>query len=212
VVETKNAVNPHALEVQPVTITHKWGSTTLTPIQKSSTERIAYKALTMGNGQMLPSVGVRFKKQQDAAKAQANDSPPAEDLLKLAEWALSHGLLTAFTQVMDELVTVDKNHRSAAAYAKVKAALEAPAAANKDATTWKDRLNAAYHLTDGGHYTLLHQLPPSEKATVQARLDRLESTLLGYYYWFALKGVALPVPQQRLLAVLVSQKGEVDRD
>jgi hypothetical protein len=211
VVETTRGINPREfLNPQGTVITHKWGSTWLFHIEKSATERIAYKPLTMGNGQMMPSVSERFK--LESRKTHASDKPSAEDLLKLAEWALTHGLLNSFTQTMDELVTVDKNHRSAVAYAQVKAALEAPAAANKDANTWKDRLNAAYHLTDGGHYTLLHQLPPSEKATVQARLDRLENTLKGYYYWFALKGVALPVPQQRLLAVLVSQKEEFDRD
>jgi hypothetical protein len=211
VVETTNHVDPRMFQNQqtPIYITHKWGATSLYQIDKSTTERIAYKPLLMANGQMMPSVVKRFELEK--SKTKAGGQPTAEDLLKLAEWALTHGLLNSYTQVMDELVALDKNHRSAVAYAKVKAALDAAPAASKDAGTWKERLNPSYRTADGGHYTLLHQLPPSEKATVQGRLDRLENTLKGYYYWFALKGVALPVPQQRLLAVLVSQKEEFDR-
>jgi hypothetical protein len=212
VVETKNSITPQALQSpQGAAISHKWGSTILFPIQKSSTERIAYKALALPDGRMMPPVAARFKLESRKAHP-ANGQPSANDLVALAEWALSHGLLTNYTETMDELVQVDKNHRSAVAYLKVKEALDKPPAANKDAETWRQRLNSAYHLSDKGHYTLLHQLPKSENAELQSRLDRLENTLRGFYYWFALKGVALPVPQQRLLAVLVAQKEEFERN
>jgi hypothetical protein len=57
-----------------------------------------------------------------------------------------------------------------------------------------------------GHYVLLYQsiAAPQE---VQSWLKRLENNYKAFYYWFALKGQALPVAHQQLLAVLV-ESGE----
>ena len=43
---------------------------------------------------------------------------------------------------------------------------------------------------------------------VQTRLKLLEQHMKGFYYWFALKGIALPVPTDKLVCLLVDQPSE----
>src|SRR5262249_12081226 len=60
------------------------------------------------------------------------------------------------------------------------------------------------------HYALLHKLKGS-KSEAASRLKRLEANYRAFYYWFALQGKVLPVPDQRLIAVLVTQADEYKR-
>src|SRR5207302_10213427 len=51
----------------------------------------------------------------------------------------------------------------------------------------------------------------STAAQVHSRLKRLEDQFKMFYYWFALQGQVLPVPTQRLVAVLVPDQDEFER-
>jgi hypothetical protein len=54
----------------------------------------------------------------------------------------------------------------------------------------------------------LYNSPDNEPAEVGEYIKCLEDNYRGFYYWFALKGKALPVPDRRLVAVLVNRPDE----
>src|SRR5262249_21897998 len=60
-------------------------------------------------------------------------------------------------------------------------------------------------------YALLHNLDAVKPPEVVSRLKRLEETYKSFYYWFALRGKVMPLPDQRLVAVLVKQGSEFKR-
>ena len=57
------------------------------------------------------------------------------------------------------------------------------------------------------HYTVLHHLD-KDKTVVSARVKMLEHNLKGFYYWWAKRGLALPMPRERLLAILTNDDYE----
>src|SRR5207248_559484 len=58
-----------------------------------------------------------------------------------------------------------------------------------------------YKIKDSKHYLLIYDVPSAERA--QRWLNRMETTYKAFFYWFALQGQALEVPDRRLVAVLV---------
>src|SRR5262249_26026184 len=55
-------------------------------------------------------------------------------------------------------------------------------------------------ISELGHYNLLTNIKgASGDASVQRRLARMEDTYQGFFYWFALKGRPLPLPNHRLV-------------
>jgi len=184
-------------------IEHKFGKTILW--QDGTT--VTWFRMDM-NGKPVPTVRKRFEEQR---KETMKDKPTSDKLLELAEWALNHALLPEFTKTMDDLAQLDKDHPSAKAYLKVKEDIARPLPDNPDATRWREQLLRDYRVTPSpdGHYALLYKDATPEDVT--SRLKRLEDTYRAFFYWFALKGHALRMPERRLLAVLVSQKPEFER-
>jgi hypothetical protein len=68
------------------------------------------------------------------------------------------------------------------------------------AVAWRSKLGD-FKSKNSKHYTLLYDVPTDGQA--QSFLDDLERTYQGFFYWFALRGRALPLPDHRLVAVLV---------
>jgi hypothetical protein len=151
----------------------------------------------------LPSVHRQFdQKLAETLKG----TPSAEQILELAEWTLTHGLIDKFPQVMDKLTEVDKSHPAAVAYLKIKEAIDKPAAKDSTSATLRERLLSNYRVMEleHYHYLILHNSP--NLGEVRRYLDQLENSFRGFYYWFALRGIVLPVPAQQQLAVLTGQE------
>jgi hypothetical protein len=153
----------------------------------------------------LPTVHRRF---EEKFASYTKEKPSAELLLELAEWTLEHGLVDKFPLVMAKLIEADKDHPAAVAYQKVKAELDKPLARDEEASNWRNKLLSGYKVTedDTHHYAIVHDSATSGLIEVQSHLELLENSFRGFYYWFALKGIALPVPKQRLVAVVTSRE------
>jgi len=163
--------------------------------------------LKQSDGTPIPSVAKRF---QEDFEATFKGTPSAGDVLRLAEWALEHGLIDRFPEVMDKLGDVDKGNAAYAAYQKVKQALDAtPTSPPADAL--RSRVLEGYRpsTTDRHHFLLLHRGLSEDE--VRSRLDRLEAAFRGYYYWFALREVVLPVSRERPVAVVTPKEDEFKR-
>jgi len=161
--------------------------------------------LTDSNGKSLPTVRQQFDKQIDDLKTKGKAS--TEDIFKLAEWTLSHGLIDKFPLVMDKLVESDKGHPAAVAYLKVKADLDRPP--SRDDASYaaiKKALGNSYKEVPGqNHYAVLYNSAVAA-SEAKSHLDQLENSFRGFYYWFALRGIALPVPDYRQVAVVTGEK------
>jgi hypothetical protein len=210
VVEVKNNPNLAAIANHTfVRIDHHWGSTIL-PDKRESTD-IQYGILTQAN-KPTASIAKQFDAKLQQVRKEAKDGKPAaSDLIKLAEVALNYGLLGDFTLMMDELVKTDEKNQVAQAYTSLQKALAQPAAPNKDLAGWKSKLGIdnyrvveedRTHPRETTHYSVLFTGPEAE---AQNRLGLLEDSLHAFYYWFVLQGQVLPVPQERLLAIVLGQ-------
>jgi hypothetical protein len=196
---TPSQLNP----VPSAKVKHKWGASTLLH-QTSFGQTIV---LTKDSDHKpLPTVLHSFTTQ--FTKLFKDGKPTAEGILELADWTLAHGLVDKFPQVMDKLVEIDKSHPAAVAYLKIKAELDRPPARDEADAGWRKKLLGGYKIaeSDRHHYVVVHNANGGSDVQMHTHLDLLENSFRGFYYWFALKGVVLPVPRHRLVAVVTAQQ------
>jgi hypothetical protein len=75
---------------------------------------------------------------------------------------------------------------------------------------WRSNRLGDFKTATSKHYTLLNDLPGSG-SDAQRWLDRLEQNYRGFFYWFALRNQALPVPKHRLIAILLKDQESFTR-
>lgn len=175
------------LESGRVRIKHKWGETTL----------------FLGDEVEWTIIGVDTVAQKFESKRRAikkDDPNRAEQLLELVDWSLAHGLVDKVPKLIEELAKLDPKKPEVIAFQKVQSDMQHGASQVDSAAGWRTRLGD-YKTKDSKHYTLLYDTPTDAQA--QAFLDRLEANYQGFFYWFALRGKALPVPDHKLVAVVV---------
>src|SRR5262249_12031720 len=151
--------------------------------------------------------------EEEKNKIKPNDPARAEKLLELAQWALSHGLLEheglekAIPDIMKELAGLKPDHPAVKSFPKVQADMDREVSREDDAGNWKQRLGDLKQKRSK-HYTLLYDVGDKQ---AEGRLKRLELNYQGFFYWFALHGTALSVPDRRLVAVLLTNKSNFER-
>jgi hypothetical protein len=190
-------------------IDHKWGSTILFKDDVT----ISVIQMSLPNGRPVPTVAQRFlDRKREAEKA---GKPTPDKILDLAEWALSHALLTEFNKLMDDYSEQAKDTDVAKAYQKVKADLAKPLPENPLTGFWRQQMPFRdYKMVHSkeGHYTILYGTPPNRgNYDVDSKLNHLEDTYRSFFYWFAIKGKPLPAPASKLIAVVVPSKQEFER-
>jgi hypothetical protein len=185
-------------------VKHKWNGSTYLPLNNPSVRLLKDPTLA-------PAV-VRFDKESNKIRDTHKDKDgkvTAEGLVKLAEWALHHGLRDKFEETMDELVKLESKsenpHPAAKAYKTIKAEMARKITKPDPIERLSKSVLSEYKPVQGEHYVLLHNMDSKEKdpAEVESRLRKLENNYYNFYYWFALKGVVPKVPDERLVAVLV---------
>jgi hypothetical protein len=136
-------------------------------------------------------------------------------VLEAGEWALAHGLYDEFADLMDGLIAAKEEKSdnapqdlkdALAAYATVKAALAKPSEGSVAANRWQNRISGRMSLSN--HYAVIYNSESSDPPEVKSRLAALELHMRAFYYWFALHGHALPVPADKLVAILLDDAGE----
>jgi hypothetical protein len=186
-----------AVEVEAITrgavgtvrVRHRWGTSTLA----------ANDALQVGVVR-LPSVRQRY--QEMLRQLQNGPAEPGRRL-EVAEWALTHGLTGECESVLKDLAQAYPDHPAAVAFGKVQTGLQRFAAREPGELTGPGRPDNRTN-----RYALDHNLPPERYPEAARRLALLEDNCRRFYYWFALRGQALPVPERPLGAVLLDRPGE----
>ena len=204
VVETKNLIdNRMLLAKQQVRLDHKWGSSML--IQGES-PMIVLRALPLVENGRPFNLAREFNRKMNEAKT--NGVVPIEKMLEMAEWALTHGMNKEFNTTIDEAAKVNKDHDIVKKVLEVRTALDQNVAESHDLKQWQDKLKlGSFKAASHGHYTVLHN-GTKETPDVTSKLERLEDTFRRYYFWFALRGKILPMPQQKLLAIYPNREEE----
>ncbi|MFL5245344.1 MAG: DUF1570 domain-containing protein [Gemmataceae bacterium] len=156
----------------------------------------------------VKTINQQFRERLSKMEKQESLQKP-EDWLKLAKWSLEHGSVTHFSEVMDRIEKKDKSNATVQTYLKAKEALEKPVTKENDAKPWMSRLNDRFKMVQSAHYILIHKADNDKSPEVTALLDHLENNMKSFYYWFALQGKTLPVPDQRFVVALINS--EFDR-
>ena len=127
---------------------------------------------------------------------------------------LAHGLVdksstkASFVDVMEEIAKISPSDPAVKAFHQVQADLQRPATTPSDAGFWKTKFGN-YRTATSDHFVLVHNASGSSTPPeVAAYLKRLEDHYRGFFYWFAARGQAAPLPQQKLIAVLISKSEE----
>ena len=173
-------------------IKHKWGETNL-----YLGEEVEWTIIKVDT--------VAQKYDYKRKHIRKGDTNCAEEFLDLADWCLAHGLLEKVPGLMDEVANLDPKQPAVIAYRKLRAALERPVNQVDDAIRWQEKLGD-FKVKASKHYSLLYDVASdvsSMDAQAQHFLNRLERNFEGFFTWFALRGNALPLPDRRLVAVLV---------
>ncbi|HXG09451.1 MAG TPA: DUF1570 domain-containing protein [Gemmataceae bacterium] len=202
VIEVKQLPNVQFLQQAkiPIELQHPWGRSVF-----QVTNDIRLVPWTTADGRPMPTLSLRFQARQN--EALRGGKPSVDKLLELAEWALGHGLLKECADTMKKAAEADREHPAVVAFRQVEADLARPVTQGDAAEVWRKKLLENYKITRSAHYALLHTALSDDAPEVRNRLTRLENTMRGFYYWFALKGRrALPVPEHRLVVVLVNRE------
>jgi hypothetical protein len=189
---------------------HKWGRA----IFQKSYDKFDISLVPGADGKPLPTVRLRFQRQFGLIMNDRDKLTP-ENLLALARKALEYGLLDRYIEVMEKLVEVDKDGPQVKRYLQVKEMLSKPMPPNPVGDEWKEKVLEGYKVIQKpeNHFTLLHSFASDEVPEVKAKLERLDRTLRGIYYWWAMqdKGGVLPLPKQRLVSVLTDRGEDFNR-
>jgi len=180
---------------------HKWGKSVLFE-DSASVEVFPVK---------MESASTQFTK-----KRRTLDTKKPDKIYELASWALERGLVDECGKLLDELVAEAAKNKdqtsvtqaAVAAYTALKPKLDA-APRGRATESWKGRLSGFKVSTSNEqHYDVLYNAdtvngdaPPE----VKSQMASLERNFRGFFYWFALKGIALDPPAERMVAVVVKE-------
>jgi Protein of unknown function (DUF1570) len=165
----------------------------------------------------IPTPHARFEaRKRDAFKGDR------KKIVETAEWALAHGLYDEFAALMDGLVSAKEDQNAnepqdlkdaVKAYIAVKAALDKPCDGETEATNWRIRLSGQMLTSKQGHghYAVIFNATSGNPPEMQSRLDALENHMRAFYYWFAVRGMVLPVPAEKLVCVVIDTPAEFGR-
>jgi hypothetical protein len=207
VLDTERSIPNQTFAPGYAIVKHKWGGSTYLPLTNPSVRLLT-------DSTIKPAAD-RFERESN--KIRGDTSPykdkagniTADGLVKLAEWALHHGLRDKFEDTMDELVKLEAKsenpHPAAKAYKTIRAEMARKITKPNPIDNLSKSVLSEYKPVEGEHYVLMHNIDAREKvpAEVESRLRKLENNYRNFYYWFALKGQTPKVPDERLVAVLV---------
>jgi hypothetical protein len=182
---------------------HKWGL--LAPYNDG------YEIIFNTVNYINPTKQFQQKKREALAKRERN----ADDFILLAEFALNHGLINECVATLEETIkdlakgsipaASEHVKNVLAAYQKVKQDLAKPVFGTAAVDLWKKRLPTygAAPSADGHYVIFFNEQSKDPPPEIQRRLALLEQNMRAFYYWFALRGKALPVPDDKLVAIQV---------
>jgi hypothetical protein len=195
----------------PVKFAHPWGTFDVSKGGKSTTFEASL--LKQADGKIMPTVDRRYELEKEAV-FKGNDKPAVDQVLKLASWALEHGLVKKCEEMLDKAADIEKTNAVVTAWLKTKADLSRTPARVDAASPGLGRLLDGFRATQDEkhpHFVLYHNSSTDNSPRLNAHLSRLENSFRGFYYWWVLKGLSMKVPEKPLLAVLTDKQDDFNR-
>jgi hypothetical protein len=137
--------------------------------------------------------------------------------------ALSYGLVDEAWKHAEKFVASVENRKADTtpppvvvtnfmkAFKEINAKVAEPTNENPEAEKWRERLGAVA-VEQSHHYAMVHWGDQSvTREGTDRRLKALESNYKAFYLWHALSGVALKVPDKKLLVVLADKGSDMPR-
>jgi hypothetical protein len=141
--------------------------------------------------------------------SKAKRSGTIDDYLSAADQALRRGLLKEFRECCNAAYRVDPNHPAMQRLLEARNRIRAPI---QDSRKTLDELTAyvdrpAMQAVASEHYLMLHDMEQTKtskgrQTRSQKRIELLETVYESYMMKFALDGILLPCPQERLKVVV----------
>ena len=134
-------------------------------------------------------------KSKEVFNDKSGQKPSPEQLLALAEYALTHGLNDKFVDVMKKMAADNPTHPAVVAFLKVQADLDRPVTKDDSAAGRRGSATVSGRPRPRTARAIISSSttwPPFTRTRCRSA-SRLEDSLRTFYYWFALKGIALPV-------------------
>lgn len=180
----------------------KWGKPILVP------------GVTVFKYVKIASASKRFDEE---VRNRLKGGKTAGDILGLAAWALERGLLPEFHRMVEDLRKVDETHPALKTIDAAREAMKAkPAKDDPTAASFIEELTRQDYRavpSEQGHFVLYSNVKlPGNDPSVKRRLARMEETYQTFFYWFALKGKLLTVPDYRLVSVMVKADATSTRE
>jgi hypothetical protein len=191
-------------------IRHKWGQTALFPNEDITLAAIQEKGIP------LPPVSRRYAMKKKELLKGVKPEDQADKWIELGRWALAHGMTDEIPHVMENVAKTKSKDPTIVgilnAYQTMDAAMKKGPLVRDDAVfaRWRERFGGnlrAYHdpwsdSPPSGHYTAVYRSESTEPTEVKSFIARLEEHYRGFFYWFALRGTILKVPDYRLVVLL----------
>ena len=143
-----------------------------------------------------------------------------DTIYELATYALQAGMVDEAFQYCNEMlkqIDIAKDQtlpakvtEFAKAYRGLAAKLEAPPTGSDKGEYWKQTLGATA-TAPGLHYVLVYWSENSKQDDINRRLNALEDNFKAFYLWHALQGIALPLPDRRLVAVVADRATDMPK-
>jgi Protein of unknown function (DUF1570) len=198
----------HSARRFPV-IRHKWGQTAMIPNSDITLTAIQEKGIA------LPPVSKRYAMKKKELLKGVKLEDQADKWIELGKWALAHGMTDEIPNVMDNVVKTKSKDPAIVsiltAYQTMDAAMKKRV--DKDEAVfsrWREKFGSnlrAYHdpyspSPASGHYTAIYRSESLDPTEVKSFIARLEEHYRGFFYWFALRGTILKVPDYRLIVLM----------
>lgn len=152
-----------------------------------------------------PTLAQRYEqKRKEMAKLKQDNDVTAQ--LNLAQWALQHGLVDEVPKIMTQAAKAEPKHPVVLAFQKTEADIRRDAKPGDDGEVWRERLGN-FRMLDGRHYRVVYE---ETEALARRLAGRLEKNFRSFYYWWALRGTPLPVPEHKLVVILVEEERAFD--
>ncbi len=162
-----------------------------------------------------PSKTDDFKK----VLAKAKSSSEVDDYISAANVAIRRGLFKEFLECCSAAYKIDPKNPTILRLIEARNRIKRPL--TEDAKGSETRIREIVNLPDlkvqtSDHYVLLHDTPDAKtfrrrKTRADLRLELLETVYESYFMKFALDGILLEPPQERLMVVLFNDEKDYHR-
>lgn len=159
---------------------------------------------------MLANVEQKYldkKKLIDEFRTRNSTAKNVDEIIRLANWALTHGLYREFDNSMSSLKNSGAGRLAYERFVQLRAEFKKPPTAEMQFANLNQLNVNGYRTIDSpeGHYRVYYKPSPElTEASLKWRLARMEETFANFYYWFALQeNVPLPARPATKLAVII---------